>query len=931
MQNFANSSRTPTINQVLLHLISMRLFLPVMLLWVMAFAGAGYWGKHYIEIQQQQKVKAKTQMVGSYLDNASRVIDRMAEVSATEELATFMQVAWKTHGYYGTFYLLDSNHRVELMVPLDPHYLGVDMSSQPYFQRTGKNKRLDISRPFISLRTGEPAVYMIRHLPRGGAIVGELSLAALEQVIKSGQVKPDDFVYIMDQYGTLLAHPSQVLVNQQTNLSHLEIFRCGLRDGGSLIYEYEGRMVLGSFAKVESTGWVVVEQVPLAASLAPFAWVLGLAFLTSLLIWLVLVWNIREQLQQYVVIPLMELSRGAAALAIGDFREGNILASIPSAFSELNRLVADFRHMGSALQARQLKLQESEEKLKKALQFNNAVFSAIPTPVFYEDNEGRYLGCNHAFSELMGVTSDQIEGKTVYELWPSEQARMYHENDLKLMRNPELQIYEFKVKDKDGMEHPVIYSKNVFRDENDQVAGIIGVFVDITDRRKAEEELKRHRDHLEELVKERTAQLEAAKEKAEVANQAKSAFLARMSHELRTPLNAILGYAQIFQRRPLEADLLNGLNTIQQSGEHLLVLINDILHLSKIEAGKMELHPIDIHFPSFLDSIVSLIHARAEAKGLGFSFETPDPLPAGVRTDETRLRQILLNLLDNAIKYTEEGRIVLRVLQPDVDRTATVLHPTPLVLLRFEVEDTGIGIEPDQLERIFLPFEQAGQTPRWSAGTGLGLAISRQLARLMGSDLHVQSEPGQGSLFWFEVTLPITEIAPDAVRVSGRIIAGYRGPRRKVLVVDDIPSNRAFLSDLLRPIGFEVREASEGRQAVSLAQEIRPDLILMDRYMPVMNGCTAVVHIREMPELRDAIVIAVSASVSDEDQTQSRTAGFDAFLPKPIHWTKLSALLEKHLTLEWEYAEKDEGGKMKGEGPLLVPPPKDELSTLLNL
>jgi signal transduction histidine kinase/DNA-binding NarL/FixJ family response regulator len=459
---------------------------------------------------------------------------------------------------------------------------------------------------------------------------------------------------------------------------------------------------------------------------------------------------------------------------------------------------------------------------------------------------------------------------------------------------------------------------------------------DITERVQVEEELRKHRDHLEELVQERTAELVVAKEAAEAASRAKSAFLANMSHELRTPLNAILGYAQILQRRPLDPDVINSLSVVQRSGEHLLTLINDILDIAKIEAGKLELSPTSIHLPVFLQDIASIIAERAVAKGLTFSFEAPDGLPPGVQADETRLRQVLLNLLDNAVKFTEQGEVVLHVGVGEDGSEASphphtpTLPPKKTFLLRFSVRDTGIGIPPDRMEHIFQPFEQAGDLAHRTKGTGLGLAISRQLVRLMGGDIHVQSEPGRGSTFWFEIALPVVAMVVEAAPPPERVIAGYTGSRRRVLVVDDVLSNRAVLVDLLQPLGFDVVEAADGQQALHLARALRPDLILMDRRMPVLDGFEAARQLRRMPGLKDMVVIAVSASVSAEDQARSREAGIDAFLPKPVHWSKLAALLEEHLGLEWIYEEQEALGEGRPSAPL-APPPQEEIAILYDL
>ena len=438
-------------------------------------------------------------------------------------------------------------------------------------------------------------------------------------------------------------------------------------------------------------------------------------------------------------------------------------------------------------------------------------------------------------------------------------------------------------------------------------------------------ELKRHRDHLEEMVQERTEQLVIAKNQAETSNRAKSVFLASMSHDLRTPLNAVLGYAQILQQRSLNPEVVHGMATIQKSGEHLLMLINDILDIARIEAGKIELMPSPIRLRSFLENIVDMTRSRAEAKGVSVFLEMEEGLPQSVAADETRLRQVLTNLLSNAVKFTDAGSVVLRAKKPDVPGVGD-----KRALLRFEVEDTGIGIAPETMEKIFKPFEQVGDLIRRGEGIGLGLAISHQLVGMMGGDLQVRSEPDKGSLFWFDVDVPVADLQIEERELEDRTITGYMGARRKILVVDDNASNREVLRVFLEQVGFEIMEAENGRQAVDMAQQMRPDLILMDRWMPEMNGTDAVKWIRHVPKLSGLPVIAVSASVSERDQVQTLSAGFDAFLPKPVKWPRLAALLEEHLGLEWEYIEAI-NQEMEGSAKLLTPPPEEELEVLLDL
>jgi signal transduction histidine kinase len=397
------------------------------------------------------------------------------------------------------------------------------------------------------------------------------------------------------------------------------------------------------------------------------------------------------------------------------------------------------------------------------------------------------------------------------------------------------------------------------------------------------------RSQAEEALRVAHAEAQAAKERAEVANQAKSAFLANMSHDLRTPLNGILGFAQILQwDRSLTERQQMGLSAIRQSGEHLLTLINDILDVAKIEAGKLEIFPNEFQLTKFLHVITDIIRVKAQQKpGLEFICDCAPDLPEAIRADERRLRQVLLNLLDNAVKFTERGHVTLRV------------RFTPPSRLCVEVEDTGIGMSEEQLSRLFKPFEQVGDVQHRSGGTGLGLVISRQFVRLMGGDIHVKSELGAGNLFWFELDVPAIHWSAPALPAAERIVTGYRGPTKKVLVVDDIAENRALLVDALQRLGFDVSQAANGHDGLALAKAVLPDLILMDVVMPDISGIEVISRLRKLPVLDTVPIIAVSASTTPEVEKSTLAAGANAFLAKPVDFKVLLQRTSSLLTLQW--------------------------------
>ncbi|XYH97349.1 AAA family ATPase [Sorangium sp. So ce1128] len=572
------------------------------------------------------------------------------------------------------------------------------------------------------------------------------------------------------------------------------------------------------------------------------------------------------------------------------------LLSAQAAISIANAtLYADLLQENSERRRAEQAVRDSKELLQSIVDNSTAV-------IYLKDLEGRYLMINRRYAELFRVGEQAIVGRTDYDVFPSERADAFRAVDQEVLATgTALQAEEVAPQD-DGP-HTYISLKYPLCNAAGQPYALCGISTDITERKQAEAERQ-------------------ARKTAEAESRAKTEFLTNMSHELRTPLNAILGYAQILKRSPgLDDRQATGLDTIQQSGQHLLTLINDLLDLAKIEAGKIELYPEPIHLSAFLTVVADIIRVRAEQKSLYFVYEVTPHLPQAVLADEKRLRQVLLNLLGNAVKFTDRGRVRFGVQALSQDGTGA--------LLRFGVEDTGVGVTPEQLAKLFQPFGRVGDVRR-RAGTGLGLMISRRLVHLMDSEIHVESRPDEGSRFWFEVTLPVTELAAP-LQPSERAPIGYEGPRRQVLVADDVVGNRAVLSDLLSGLGFEVCEAANGEEAVEQEMAASPDLAVLDLVMPGMGGLEAIHCIRRNRQARRLArlpFIVVSASANEEDQAESVAAGADAFLAKPIDQESLLWIIGAQLGLTWVYARPAEERAGDGEAAELVVPPREEMEVL---
>ncbi|HEY9618103.1 MAG TPA: PAS domain S-box protein [Microcoleaceae cyanobacterium] len=550
----------------------------------------------------------------------------------------------------------------------------------------------------------------------------------------------------------------------------------------------------------------------------------------------------------------------------------------------------------------------AEEALRHSEATNRALIQAIPDLLIRVNLDGKYVDVQNTGNIAILHPEHMVSGSSVYDNLPLERAEERMQYVRQALQTQSLQLYEYQLE----INHTIHYEEARLIPCSEHE--VLIMIRDISDRKYAEIELQQ------------------AKEAAEAANYAKSLFLANMSHELRTPLNVVLGFAQLMQRDgSLSAERRENLRIMRRSGEHLLHLINDILDLSKIEAGRINLDEKTVDLLDLLSTLQDMFRERAEAKGLRFQLELAPDLPAAIVVDANKLRQVLINLLNNAIKFTQTGAVTLRVYgdwqlegREDGEEITRLLLPatspsppsspsSPHILpLIFEVVDTGVGIAPEELTTIFDAFTQA-QAGRISLeGTGLGLTISQKLVRLMGGEITVSSQMNHGSTFRFCIPVQLATIGDIPIRWSqGQVISlAPDQPTYRILVVDDQSTNRQVLVKLLTEIGLEVQEATDGEAAIAVWQQWQPHLIWMDIRMPGMGGYEAIATIRTTEQTQTrarskTVIIALTAQASTDDRAQALAIGCDDFVSKPLQEAEIFSKMATHLGLRYVYAPLD--------------------------
>ncbi|WP_321495465.1 ATP-binding protein [uncultured Desulfobacter sp.] len=795
--------KSPDLAQVFQRPVFLCMFLPFIVLGLTAIGTVGFWGKQTIEKEHLQRARAMARVATHFLDQASRSLDTVARVAETapSENQAVMQGAWEACGYFDRIYHLDSGGKIRLQVPSDPSYLGLDLFSLPYFKQEKENS-LAVSRPFISVHTGNPTVYLTRRLSQGRLVIGALNLGALQDEImaeNNANAWEHSVVFLLDPSGIVLAHPSFDLVRQQSNQGDMEIFRRRRGRDLSLVYEYNGKMVLGSAARVESTGWVAVVQSPLFTALSPFIWTPALILAASFGIWIVLVWNFRKQVNHRFIKPLAQLNRDVDALANSDFDRGKVLADIPGATPELTALWENLQRMADALEVRRTALQESEKGFR-------SLFERLPVSLFRSTPAGHFLTVNPALVRMMGFPDwETLINTNLVNIYPNpeqrEQWRSIAERD-GIVRDYEVQMRRF-----DGTDICIWLTCRAIRDSEGQVLFYEGILEDVTERKKLEEQVRHSR-------------------KMEAVGQ----LAGGVAHDFNNMLSVIMGYAELILLEIDDDDpLRDRIEDIHEAGIRSMELTRQLLAFAR----KQTINPEILDLNSTLQGMLKLLQ-RLIGEDIDLLW-MPGADLWPVKMDPSQVDQILANLCLNARDAIDgPGKITIETQNIEFDAAYCAEHSgfSPGRYVMLAVSDNGCGMDMSTLDKIFEPFYT---TKELGKGTGMGLATVYGIVKQNTGFINVYSETGHGSTF--KIYLRRDAAEGEEIKET-RPVGSFLTGDATILLVEDEPAALKMTKAMLEKFGYTVLAASSPAEAMRIAEENsdRITLLITDVVMPGMTG-----------------------------------------------------------------------------------------------
>lgn len=846
-----SNNKAISIQQFLLRKVQVGFLIPVIVFLLFIFVAALLVGMRFLEAQQSDLVNSQAKIVSIYLDQAIGILDaaaRVVEVADKDQAMTAVRSAKSAFKHFEAVHVVSPDRRIAWSIPQVGNNVGLDVSGMPFFQNWAGMDTISVSQPFISMASGSPTVFLSRKLHNGGLIFGELNLGELKDKIEGKE--GGSLSLILDQYGKYIVAPELAYVVEQAYFENLPLFRDKLRNEANHLFVYRKAFGLGSSATVSQAQWTVVNFLPLRILLWPLASGLSLVVVVACLIWGFMTYRTRQDLQSRIVRPVVSLSAWAKELEKGDLRKRSEMEYSVRSCIEIEELESSLYGMGKNLHARQIELAESEQRYR-------SVFEASPVGLFQLSSDFRFVMVNPSALRMLGY-GDPTElidmGDVFIDHVESEDERrtLLH----LLQQNGGSASLETRVRQRGASTIPVSLRISVGRTE-DGVEYYDGMMEDLSERNKLDE-------------------MRVARDAAEAATQAKSEFLANMSHEIRTPMTAILGFSEIASKHVSDEKVRNYLRKIRVAGDHLLGLINNILDVAKIEAGKLELESKPFDLLSLLQGVSDILTPKAVEHDNELVFWVDPTLPRHLWGDQLRLKQVLVNLIGNAIKFTERGDIVLHI---SCDKGCET-ESSDSITLNFSVKDTGIGVPESAQRLIFESFSQADtSTTRKFGGTGLGLSISNALVNMMGGKMELRSSLGEGAEFLFNAQFRVgAKSIPPTEQLNGLI-----GQKALVVTSNAITSNS--LTGILNSFGIRTDEALSHQKAIASIEQTSEtySLLFLDMNAIGMDElgdlCT---HMTSFGAGEGAWTLALASLASSEYEELESDSRIDAVIPKPF-------------------------------------------------